>query len=168
MNIIDILAATEIFDTFTQMQLELVATFCEPVTCRQGDILMREYEHSQALYVIARGGVEIYVSPEVMSQDNQRDFEPTKVAELSQGQVVGEIALVDEGTRSATVRVSQPETVLLKIARQRLMLLCDTYPELGYKLMRNLAGDLAFKIRSTDLTVRQLQLLLTQSKKSSG
>jgi hypothetical protein len=63
------------------------------------------------------------------------------------------------------VRVNRDDTYLLKISRQRLMLLCDTYPELGYKLMKNLAADLAFKIRNTDLTVRQLQLMLTQSNK---
>jgi hypothetical protein len=28
-----------------------------------------------------------------------------------------------------------------------MMLLCDTYPELGYKIMRNLASDLAMKMR---------------------
>ena len=30
--------------------------------------------------------------------------------------------------------------------------------------MKNVAADLAFKIRNTDLTVRQYQLLLSQSK----
>ena len=34
------------------------------------------------------------------------------------------------------------------------MLLCDTYPALGYRLMRNLAADLSMKIRNTDLKVR--------------
>lgn len=54
--------------------------------------------------------------------------------------------------------------MLLRIARDRLMQLCDTYPELGYKLMKNLAADLAFKIRNTDLTIRQYQLMLSQQK----
>jgi hypothetical protein len=35
------------------------------------------------------------------------------------------------------------------------MLLCDTYPQLGYRLMRNLAADLAMKIRNTDLLIRE-------------
>jgi len=41
------------------------------------------------------------------------------------------------------------------IPREKLMLLCDTYPQLGYRLMRNLAADLAMKIRNTDLHVRE-------------
>ena len=66
--------------------------------------------------------------------------------------------------RSATIRVSQDNTYLLRLQRDRLMLLCDTYPELGYKLMKNIAADLAFKIRNTDLTIRQYQLLLSQTR----
>ncbi|MCA9875168.1 MAG: cyclic nucleotide-binding domain-containing protein [Ardenticatenaceae bacterium] len=163
-----ILAVTDIFDNFTATQLELVAAICEPGTYQQGDVLLKEYESSNALYIIARGSVEILVSPDVVGSELQPGLESVKLAELRQGQVTGEVALVDQGTRSATVRVSQNDTYLLKVARHRLMLLCDTYPELGYKLMRNLAADLAFKIRNTDLTVRQMQFMLSQSKKSES
>jgi hypothetical protein len=34
------------------------------------------------------------------------------------------------------------------------MLLCDADPLLGYRLMRNLAADLAMKIRNTHLQIR--------------
>ena len=44
------------------------------------------------------------------------------------------------------------------IPRDRLIKLCDNYPELGYALMRNIAADLAFKLRNTDLAIRE-QLL---------
>ncbi len=41
------------------------------------------------------------------------------------------------------------------IPREKLMVMCDTYPQLGYRLMRNLAADLAMKMRNTDLQVRE-------------
>lgn len=164
-SIIAILSVTEIFHDFTQAQLEMVASICEPVTYEAGDVIMHEYDHSKSLYVIGRGLVEIIMSPGLVGDSSQADVEPAPLTELRQGQVTGEIALVDEGTRSATVRVIENNTFLLKISRERLMLLCDTYPELGYKLMKNLAADLAFKIRNTDLNVRQLQLMLSQTKK---
>jgi CRP/FNR family transcriptional regulator, cyclic AMP receptor protein len=167
-SITAILSVTDIFDNLTPTQLQLVASICEPATYQDGDVIIKEYESSNALYVIGRGSVAIWVSPDVVGEQGEAGLEAVKIADLRQGQVAGEIALVDEGTRSATVRVSSNNTYLLKIARHRLMLLCDTYPELGYKLMRNLAADLAFRIRNTDLTVRQLQLLLSQSKKGGG
>lgn len=162
-----ILSLTDIFDTFSPTQLELVASICEADTYNQGDILLSENESSTELYVIARGGVEILMNPSIVGA-NLTEGEVVSLTELRQGQVFGEVALVDQGIRSATVRVSQNNTLLLRIPRDRLMFLCDTYPELGYKLMKNLAADLAFKIRNTDLTIRQYQLLLSQSKQVSS
>ena len=87
-------------------------------------------------------------------------MEPVVLTELRQGQVVGEVALVDQGVRSATIRVSRDDTLLLRLRRDQLMRLGETDPVLGFKLMRNLAAELATKIRNTDWLVRQYQLQL--------
>ncbi len=160
-----ILSVTEIFHDFTPTQLEMIASICEPRSYQTGEVVLHEYENTKSLYVIGRGAVEILVSPNLVGDATQDVAEVVSLTELRQGQVTGEIALVDEGSRSATVRVTEDNTYLLMISRERLMLLCDAYPELGYKLMKNLAADLAFKIRNTDLNVRQLQLMLSRSKK---
>lgn len=81
------------------------------------------------------------------------------------GQSFGEVALVDEGLRSASARAAQKETRLLVIQRDKLIMLCETYPQLGYRLMYNLAADLAMKIRNTDLRIRE-QLLYKPQEKS--
>ncbi len=163
-----ILSVTEIFHDFSQTQLELVAAICTPITYQKGDVVVQEYDTSKALFVIGRGSVEIMMNPDLVGDAEQQGMDSVALTELRQGQITGEVALVDEGTRSATVKASEDNTYLLEIPRDRLMLLCDTYPELGYKLMKNLAGDLAFKIRNSDLTIRQLQLTVSQSKKASG
>ncbi len=46
-------------------------------------------------------------------------------------------------------------TRVLIIPRDKLIVMCDSYPQMGYRLMRNLAADLAMKIRNTDLKVRE-------------
>jgi CRP-like cAMP-binding protein len=158
-----ILAVTDIFDTFTDKQLQLVAAICNSDTHQLGEILLKENDQSTELYVIARGGVEVVMNPTYVG-DEVNENQMVVLTELRQGQVFGEVALVDQGMRSATIQVSQPNTLLLRIDRRRLMELCDNYPELGYKLMKNLAADLAFKIRNTDLTIRQYQLMLSQNK----
>lgn len=168
-SITAILSITELFDNLTETQLELVAAICEAGTYKPGTVLVKEHDSSDDMYVIARGGVEVLMDPGFVGAEVDGDnVESVVLTELRQGQVFGEVALVDRGIRSATIRVSQQNTHLLRIPRDRLMLLCDTYPELGYKFMKNVAADLAFKIRSTDLTVRQYQLLLSQSKRSAS
>ena len=154
------LSLTEMFDNLTATQLELVASICEPLTLDNQNIIFKENDSSDELYVIGRGTVEILVNPSFVGGGDET-HESVVIAELRQGQIIGEVALVDQGLRSATGRVSQNGTFMLRIPRDRLMLLCDTYPELGYKIMKNLAADLALKIRNTDLTVRQYQLMLS-------
>lgn len=162
-SVTSILSLTEIFDTLTPAQLELVASICAAEDYTKGYILLRENEESDELYIIGSGGVEILMNPGVVGDAEDLKMEPITLTELRSGQVFGEVSLVDQGLRSATVKVSQNGTQLLRIPRERLMLLCDTYPELGYRIMKNLAADLAFKIRNTDLTIRQYQLLLSKT-----
>ncbi len=156
-----ILATTEIFDNFNDAQLTLVAALCTPVTYNQGHVLLNENDQSDEMYIIGRGGVEVLVNPSAVgAAAGPAGVSPVVLTELRQGQVVGEVALVDQGVRSATIRVSRDETLLLRLRRDQLMRLCETYPVLGYKLMRNLASELATKIRNTDWLVRQYQLRL--------
>lgn len=162
-SITSILSLTEIFDNLTAVQLELIASICVSEEYSKGHVLLRENEDSDELYIIGSGGVEILMHPGVVGDTKDLEMEAITLIELRQGQVFGEISLVDQGLRSATAKISQNGTQLLRIPRERLMLLCDTYPELGYRIMKNLAADLAFKIRSTDLTIRQYQLLLSKS-----
>jgi CRP-like cAMP-binding protein len=57
--------------------------------------------------------------------------------------------------RSATTRAAVKDTHLLLIPRDKLILLCETYPQLGYRLMYNIAADLAMKMRNTDMKIRE-------------
>jgi CRP/FNR family transcriptional regulator, cyclic AMP receptor protein len=153
MSFITILKQADIFFELTNTQLELVASICSEKTYQQGESIFEENTPGNQLYVIANGEVGIQVSSALISKDQKG--EAFTIATLRRGQSFGEIALVDEGLRSAGARSAQPDTRLIVIPRDKLMLLCDTYPQLGYRLMRNLAADLAMKIRHTDLQVRE-------------
>jgi CRP/FNR family cyclic AMP-dependent transcriptional regulator len=154
MQITNVLKQVDIFFDFTPMELELVAALCEERRCRAGEIIFAEGTPSDELYVIVRGEVEILLDPALVGQTAERGAQPAPIATLRDGQIFGEIALVDQGVRSATARALHSDTHLLRIQHDKLMVLCDAYAQLGYKLMRNLAADLALKIRNTDIEVR--------------
>lgn len=153
MSVATVLQNTDIFDEMTSIQLELVSSICDERHYQASDVIFEENTVGEEMYVIASGTVEIQVDPAVIgSEKSQGSF---TIATFRRGQVFGEVSLVDEGLRSASARCADNETHLVVIPRDRLMLLCDQYPTLGYKLMRNLAADLAMKIRHTDLQVRE-------------
>jgi len=156
-SFISVLKQSDIFYQFTPTQLELVANLCEDVVFSKGETIFEENSSSKELYVIADGEVKIVVNSGAGKKG-------TTVATLRRGQSFGEVALVDEGLRSASARAAEKDTRLVVIQRDRLLMLCETYPQLGYRLMYNLSADLAMKIRNTDLRIRD-QVLYTPPKK---
>jgi len=153
-----ILRRTDVFYDLSDPQLEMVAGICKESEYRMGEIVFKENTAGNELYVIAQGEVEILLDPALVQTSPDPKSEPVSIATLRAGQTFGEVALVDQGLRTASARCATRRAWLLMISRERLTTLCESYPDLGYRVMRNLAADLAFKIRGTDLLIRE-QLL---------
>ena len=151
------LKQADIFYKLTPSHLEMVAALCKERTYGMGEIILEEGASSKELYIIVRGEVEILVNPAIVGGPESPKNTVT-IATLRRGQSFGEIALVDEGLRSATVRSAQKDTSLLILAREKVVPLCEKHPQLGYQLMYNLAADLAMKIRNTGLLIRETLL----------
>jgi CRP/FNR family cyclic AMP-dependent transcriptional regulator len=162
-NTVNFLKQSDIFYQFTPTQLELVANLCQEIVFNAGDLIFQENSSSKELYVITQGEVDILINRGTTG--NLVERKETAVARLRRGQSFGEVALVDEGLRSASARASQKDTRLLIIQREKIIILCETYPQLGYRLMYNLAADLAMKIRNTDLRIREQLLYKPTDKK---
>ena len=160
---INILKQTDIFDGMNPTQLELVGSYCQEKSFSTGEVIIPEGSDSDELYVIVEGEVNVLVNPALVS-DQREEREPVAIATLGRGQSFGEIALVDRGFRSASVRAKQ-KTQLLLLPREELIQLCDVYPQLGYRLMYNLAADLAFKMRNSGLLIREELLYRPKEKK---
>jgi len=156
MRRINILREVDIFQDLSEGQVERIAQICEERVCQIGAVIFEENTASDELYIIADGRVDIQVDPSILGIPSQAG--PTTITTLRRGQVFGEVALVDQGLRSASARCAANNTKLLVINRDDLIALCDQDFQMGYVLMRNIAADLSFKIRSADLMIRE-QLL---------
>jgi CRP/FNR family cyclic AMP-dependent transcriptional regulator len=156
MQRINILREVDIFQDLSESQLERIAEICEERVSQIGAAIFEENTASDELYIIAEGMVDIRVDPNILGTPSGTG--PTTLTTLRRGQTFGEVALVDQGLRSASARCAANNTRLLVINRDDLISLCDQDYQMGYVLMRNIAADLSFKIRSTDLMVRE-QLL---------
>ena len=154
--VLNALRNADIFYNLSPEQLEHIAAVCRQESWPKGTVIFKENSSGDEMYLVTQGAIEIQVDPAMLGLET--DAGPTTIATLRKGQVFGEIVLVDQGLRSASARVAQDHTELLVIRRDDLIALCEQDYKLGYTLMRNIATDMAFKIRGADLMVRE-QLL---------
>lgn len=166
---IDSLRRIEVLTGLTDGQLARVAAICQVRTYSAQDIIVHEGDPSDDIYVIHTGSVEIVLSSNQITaetlavplRDATAEKTPQAIVSLGQGQVFGEMALIDMGPRSATVRCTTDGSQLYVIRRDSLLQLCEQDTGIGYKVMKNLAADLSFKLRHRNLSWRQNQEVQT-------
>ncbi len=92
----DLLRQVPLFDGVDENGLSRVAERLVPMTALAGEVLLKQGEPGDALFLIARGVVA------VLRPDG--DGPPRRVATLHQGDFFGEIALLGKGVRTADVQ----------------------------------------------------------------
>ena len=97
-----------------------------------GQVLFKEGERGNFMYVLISGTAEIIVRNRVMET-------------AGEGTIVGEMAIIDDRTRSATV-VAKSDCKFLPIERERFNFLVQQKPEFALHVMRVMAE----RLRSTD------------------
>jgi CRP-like cAMP-binding protein len=152
------LKETELFYNLTATQLELMDSICEERVYKKGEKIFAESSREDELYLILQGEVQIVMDPGLVATRPNAATQPAPIAVLRRGQCFGEVALVDQGVRTASAVASEKDTRVLRIPRSKFLLLCNSYPELGYRVMFNLAAELAQKIRGADLQIRAAML----------
>lgn len=144
MSIVPLLKKVDILNGLSESQLEKVAELCREQTHSADDIIFEENDKSSELYLIQDGLVKITLSvPE--------PGEEKSIVTLGKGQIFGEMALVDEGPRSASARCIADGTKLWVAKRADFISLCEEDTSIGYQVMRNIAADLSFKLRHDHL-----------------
>lgn len=144
-----ILQTVDIFSDLNLEQLKKIYSICSEITCSQGTVIVRENTPSTEIYIILEGSVEILVGYSGLNKSMEK-----RLGILDRGQSFGEVALVDQGLRSATVRCISETCRLLEISRADLLQLLKENPDIGFVVMFNLAADLCLKFRQASYRVQ--------------
>lgn len=144
METITFLKQVEMFNGLSDDSLKKIAALCHTQTFAPGEVIIARNDPPNAFYLIENGTVEVFTAPE-----NETAADPVIVS-LSTGQSFGEMGLVDQGPRSATVKAATSVTTR-KIDCEAFLKLCDQDPLVGFKVMHNIAADLSFKLRYRNL-----------------
>ncbi|MCS7459808.1 ABC transporter transmembrane domain-containing protein [Paenibacillus doosanensis] len=115
------LAKLPFFQGIEAALLENIAGLFATETCKEGEVIVRQGDEGGKCYILVRGKVEILkYTPEAGEK---------RVAVLQDGDHFGEIALLKDIPRNATVRALGP-AVLLSVRREAFLQLTAEYPQI--------------------------------------
>jgi len=133
MTTLDFLSETSLFSNLSQEQLKKIEMITSTKEVPADKMLFLENEPGDVVYLIVSGRVKI-------SKISVSGREKT-LAILEDGDIFGEISLLDGGLRSATAQVLK-NTKLLIIHRQDFLEVIHKYPEIGSKIIAVLSQRL--------------------------
>ena len=154
----DLIGSNPLFERFTPTHIDqLVSIAGDPVIVAADDVVMREGDFPpDNVYVIQKGTVEI------LKNEPDSDVQ-YRIATLGPGNTIGEVALLDDGPRSATVRALE-ELSLLVIPIDKLSAMANAEESIDSRMKINLAYELGHRLRNTnEATVRNLREKLAEA-----
>ena len=148
-----------IFGEMTVAQIRTLAGIAEEVHLQDDDIIFREGEPGDTLYVVVSGRVGIE------HEAQNKSGSVARLATLGPRQYFGEMSIFDQAPRSATA-IAIGQTLLLSIRREPLIALIEGDPTLALELIRVLSQRLRSVneelARKTKTAPRKLQKLYDQ------
>jgi CPA1 family monovalent cation:H+ antiporter len=108
----DLIERVPLFKDLPRATLDRLADEAQPVSFLPGDVVIEAQAKGNALYIITQGVVGVY-----------RNAQPTDadpIAKLSAGDFFGEMALLGDDVRTATVKALAP-TSLLRLTRRTVL-----------------------------------------------
>jgi CRP-like cAMP-binding protein len=142
-----VLRQSDLFSDLNEIHLDLVLMVCEEINYVAGELIFQQGEPGDAIYIIARGDVDIFLQSEDAGKEQY-------VTTLGAESTFGEVILVEESRRTASAR-GKSNAQLIRIPRSRLLKLCQDYPEIGFHIMYRIAAELARKLHSSNVNIRE-------------
>jgi CRP/FNR family transcriptional regulator, cyclic AMP receptor protein len=126
---VELLRGVSLFSACSDRELARIASLADEIEVPRGRVLIREGERGSEFFVVVDGRARATV----------RDR--TRVAPLGPGSSFGEMSLLDQGQRSATVEAETDMHILVLDSRSFSALIGDV-PSVARKILRALAERL--------------------------
>ncbi len=139
-----------LFHYLSFAELLRVITVCELVEVTLGTVVIEENKPGDDFFVVVDGSVAVQKAG-------------TDVAVLAAGRHFGEMALIDNRPRSATI-VAREKALLIRVVRDRFFELLREDPVMAVKLLWNMIQSMSSVIRTMN---DELPLLSTQPQEPS-
>jgi CRP-like cAMP-binding protein len=129
---VELLLRVPLFANVSPTKLKLLAFTSERVSYAAGEVLFHQGDPGDVAYVMLAGTIDILIN----SPSGQ-----VKVATVGANEIVGEIAILCDVARTATVKTASPVQAL-RIRKDQFLALLVEFPQMAIEIMRVLADRL--------------------------
>lgn len=129
---VELLRQIPMFQKVEQSKLKLLAFTSERLTFQPSQVICEQGEPGDSMYVIVAGDADVIVN---------MPAGPLKVAMLHKNNFFGEIAILCDIPRTATVK-AVTELVTLRITKDLFYRLVSEFPQMAIEIMREIAARL--------------------------
>jgi CRP/FNR family transcriptional regulator, cyclic AMP receptor protein len=136
----DFIANIPMFDDLSIQELELLSERMNLVYLDAGDALFREWDMGDFVCFVESGTVEM------LKKCGPDKY--TVIATLGRGRSIGEMSIIDNSPRSATLK-ALTSVRIVTFSRPSFESLLVTHPGIGVKLLKGLARLLGHNLRKT-------------------
>ncbi len=126
LKIADLLAQTPLFSELTQEDLRSLAEAARIRAYQPGEVIVREGDRAAGCFILLSGRVEV-----IKGADTPK---PVVLAKMGTGELFGEMAMIDDQPRSATVQAVEP-TECVALRRSDFMAELRQRPEIAVHML---------------------------------
>ena len=130
-SIKEVLGRVAMFQSLDESDLEALAGVARQITAERGELIVSQGSAGEGLYIVARGQIRVYLSDETGKE--------IILGLEGPGAIFGEIAVLDEQPRSASVAAME-RTELLMIEGREFRQLLEAHTGLSLGVIAALAG----------------------------
>lgn len=145
----ELLRRVPIFAEIEPARLKLLAFMSERVGFDPGKLLMRQGDPADAAYLIIEGDVEIVL---------ETPAGQFTVATLGANDIVGDMGILSNAPRAATVR-AKDRVIALRISKEPFMRMVREFPSMAVSIMQELAQRLEATNRQLSGAVAEVKRL---------
>ncbi|ANK80353.1 MAG: cyclic nucleotide-binding protein [Rhizobiales bacterium NRL2] len=143
---VELLRQIPMFQKVEQSKLKLLAFTSERLVFQPGQVVCEQGEPGDSMYVIVDGDADVIVN---------LPAGPLTVAQLHKNSFFGEIAILCDIPRTATVKATTTLTTL-RITTDLFYRLVAEFPQMTIEIMREIAARLDRTTRDLQLTQKEL------------
>ena len=139
-SIVDFLIDLPLFDALQGHELKVIARHMNYFELEPGELLFREGDKGDSVCFVVEGALDVY--------KESASGGDVVIATIPKRRSIGEMAIIDNTPRSATVR-ARTDTSLVALTEKGFDQILDEHPKIGIAILKGLSRLLSMNLRKT-------------------